>query len=83
MRKTCSLSLIRHTAGIWGPVGFCGAAIIAARRHPGYSHVSHHVSGLAARGERSARVMIPGFLMLGESVGMPLMLVETGRPVRA
>lgn len=61
------MSLIRQTAGIWGPVGFVGSATVAARHQPGYSHISHHVSGLAARGERSARVMVPGFLALGIS----------------
>jgi hypothetical protein len=61
------MSLIRQTAGIWGPIGFCCAANAAARRQPGYSHRSHHMSGLAARGQRSATVMIPGFLALGAS----------------
>ena len=60
-------SLVRRTAGIWGPTVFGGAAVLAARRQPGYSHRSHHISGLAARGERSARVMVPGFLALGLS----------------
>lgn len=61
------MKLTRRTAGIWGPAAFCGAAIVAARRQPGYSHRSHHVSGLAAQGERSALVMVPGFLALGAS----------------
>jgi len=60
-------SLVRRTAGIWGPTVFGGAAVLAARRQPSYSHRSHHISGLAARGERSARVMVPGFLVLGLS----------------
>ena len=67
VREEYPVSLIRQLAGIWGPIGFCGAAAIAARRHPGYSHVSDHVSGLAARGERSARIMVPGFIVLGAS----------------
>ena len=41
--------------------------MIAGRQQIGYSHRSHHVSGLAARGERSARWMIPGFVALGTS----------------
>ena len=59
--------IVRRTAGIWGPTLFFVAAVLAARRQPGYSHRSHHISGLAARGERSARVMVPGFLVLGLS----------------
>lgn len=54
----------RRTAGLWGPIGFATAAVSAARRQPGYSHRSNHVSGLASAGERSAAVMIPGFLTL-------------------
>lgn len=61
------MGLVRAMSGVWGPVAFCGAAAIAARRQFGYSHRSHHVSGLAARGERSARWMIPGFVALGTS----------------
>jgi hypothetical protein len=61
------LGLVRRTAGIWGPAMFCGTAVLAARRQPGYSHRSHHISGLAARGERSATLMVPGFLVLGLS----------------
>ncbi len=59
--------MIRRSAGIWGPLSFAGAAIAAARRQPGYSHRSDHVSGLASLGESSARIMIPGFLALGAS----------------
>ncbi len=59
--------LIRKAAGFWGPASFVAAAVGAARRQPGYSHRSHHVSGLAALGESSARIMIPGFLALGVS----------------
>ncbi|MDX2378158.1 MAG: DUF998 domain-containing protein [Acidimicrobiia bacterium] len=77
------MSLIRKTAGIWGPIGFCGAAAVAARHQPGYAHISHHVSGLAARGERSARVMIPGFLVLGiSSLLMPAPNVALARMAR-
>ena len=65
--RTC---LVRRTAGIWGSAVFCVAAVVAARLQPGYSHRSHHISGLAARGERSARVMVPGFLVLGVSSSM-------------
>jgi hypothetical protein len=61
------MTLIRRTAGIWGPAAFCGAAVVAARRLADYSQRSHHVSGLAALGERSARVMVPGFVALGAS----------------
>ena len=66
-REACAMRLIRQLAGIWGPIGFCCSAYVAARVQPGYSHRSRHVSGLAARGQRSARVMIPGFLALGVS----------------
>ena len=71
--------LVRRTAGIWGPTVFCGAAVLAARRKPGYSHRSHHISGLAARGERSARVMVPGFLVLGLSSSVMPAPTETVR----
>ena len=61
------MMLIGRTAGFWGPLTFLGAAAAAAHRQPGYSHRAHHVSGLAALGEPSARIMIPGFLLLGAS----------------
>lgn len=70
------MRLIRQLAGIWGPIGFCCAAYAAARVQPGYSHRSHHVSGLAARGQSSAMVMIPGFLALGASS----LLMPTSNP---
>jgi len=54
----------RRTAGLWGPLGFTVAAFAAARRQPGYSHGANHVSGLASRGERSASIMVPGFVTL-------------------
>lgn len=57
----------RRTAGIWGPAAFGAASVVAARRQPGYSHVGNHISGLAAAGERSAEVMVPGFVALGAS----------------
>lgn len=41
------------------------AALVGARRQPGYSARGNHVSGLAATGTRSAVVMVPGFLVLG------------------
>lgn len=67
------MGLVRRTAGVWGPTAFAGASALAARLQPGYSHQSHHVSGLAARGERSAAVMVPGFLALGvSSLLMPM-----------
>lgn len=56
---------VGRTAGLWGPAAFTAAALVAARRQPGYRHRSMHVSGLAAKGERSATVMVPGFLALG------------------
>lgn len=68
------MTLIRRFAGLWGPLSFAGAAVAAGRRQPGYSHRTHHVSGLAALGERSAGIMVPGFLALGASsllVDMP------------
>ena len=66
------MMLLRRLAGLWGPAAFCGAALSAARHQPGYSHRRHHVSGLAARGEPSATVMVPGFLALGTaSLVMP------------
>ncbi len=77
------LGLVCRTAGIWGPIMFCGAAVLAARRQPGYSHRSHHISGLAARGERSATVMVPGFLVLGlSSAVMPVTSVTVRRLAR-
>ena len=71
--------IVRRTAGIWGPTIFCGAAVMAARRQPGYSHRAHHISGLAAGGERSARVMVPGFLALGVSSSLMPTPTETVR----
>ncbi len=56
---------IRRTAGLWGPALFTIAAVVAARLQPGYSHRRLHISGLAASGERSAAVMIPGIITLG------------------
>lgn len=41
------------------------ATLVAARLQPGYSHRTHHISGLAAAGQRSALVMVPGFAALG------------------
>jgi hypothetical protein len=46
-------------------MSFTAAGVLAARRHPGYSHVRSHVSGLAAYGAPSASVMVPGFALLG------------------
>lgn len=60
-------NMLRRTAGIWGPATFVAAAVGAARLQPDYSHRSRHISGLAAQGERSAWVMVPGFLALGAS----------------
>ena len=45
-------------------LGFAAAAVVAGTRQPGYSHRKNHVSGLAARGEASAALMVPGFLAL-------------------
>jgi hypothetical protein len=52
-------------AGLWGPLVFGLSATAAGRRQLGYDHRSDYVSGLAARGTRSAPVMIPGFVALG------------------
>ena len=65
--ETRPMTPLRRSAGLWGPLSFGVAAFAAARRQPGYSHCSDHVSGLAALGEPSARLMIPGFLALGVS----------------
>ena len=54
----------RRVAGFWGPLSFAAGAIAAGTRQPGYSHRTNHVSGLAARGESSAALMVPGFLVL-------------------
>lgn len=67
------VSRVRRTAAVWGPVAFAAATIRAARLQPGYSHRSHHISGLAASGQRSARVMVPGFVMLAAAnLAMPM-----------
>jgi hypothetical protein len=55
----------RPYAGVWGPLSFGVASVLAARRHPGYSQVGDHVSGLAAHGAPSAAVMLSGFASLG------------------
>jgi len=60
----------RRLAGLWGPAVFASAAVLAARLQPGYSHLGHHISGLAAAGQRSAYVMVPGFLVLGSATLM-------------
>jgi hypothetical protein len=57
----------RRTAALWGTAGFTAASMIAPRLQPGYRHRSHHISGLAAKGQRSAIVMVPGFIALGSS----------------
>ena len=65
--------LVRRTAGLWGPAAFASAAVLAARIQPGYSHTGHHISGLAAAGQKSALVMVPGFAALGTaSLIMPV-----------
>ena len=56
---------VARSAALWGPAAFAVAAAAAARRHPGYDHRRDHVSGLAARGTRSAPVMVAGFAALG------------------
>jgi hypothetical protein len=61
------MTLVRRTAAIWGPVAFAGAAAGAATLQPGYSHRTHHISGLAAAGQRSALLMVPGFVALAAS----------------
>lgn len=61
------VGLGRSTAPLWGTGGFIAAVSIAPRFHPGYSHRSNHISGLAAKRQRSAWVMVPGFLALGAS----------------
>jgi hypothetical protein len=50
--------------GLAGPAAFAGAAVIAARMEPGYSHRDEPVSALAAKGSGGAGVMVPGFLGL-------------------
>lgn len=69
-REAGDVNVVRQTAGIWGPAAFCGASLVAARYQPGYSHRRHHVSGLAARGARSATAMVPGFVTLGAATLM-------------
>lgn len=64
------MNLLRRTAGFWGPAVFTGAAVLAARLQPGYSHRRLHLSGLAASGQRSAAVMIPAIVTLGTSTLM-------------
>jgi hypothetical protein len=64
------MTLARRTAGLWGPAAFSAAAVMAARVQDGYSHRGHHISGLAALGQRSAAVMVPGFLALGSATLM-------------
>jgi hypothetical protein len=56
---------VAATAGWWGPAAFTVASVMAARRRPGYSARSEHVSGLAAQGSASAPMMVPGFVALG------------------
>lgn len=62
--------MLRRTAGLWGPIAFAGAAVLAARHQPDYSHRRNHVSGLASLGEPSAAFMIPGFVALAAAQGV-------------
>ena len=48
-----------------GPAAFGLAALVGARRVPGYCHRDEPMSALAAKGTASSPVMISGFLMLG------------------
>lgn len=73
------MTLIRRTAGLWGPALFATAAVVAARIQSGYSHLTHHISGLAAAGQRSTMVMVPGFAALGTAT---LLMPVPGRTVR-
>lgn len=74
---------LRRTAGLWGPAVFAAASVIAARLQPGYSHRANHISGLAAAGERSALVMVPGFAALGAAtVMMPVPNLTLARLAR-
>jgi hypothetical protein len=76
--------MLRRTAGLWGPLTFAGAAVLAARHQPGYSHRRNHVSGLAATGEASAAFMIPGFVAVAAAQGvMPAPTRTLERMVRA
>jgi hypothetical protein len=47
-----------------GPAAFATGAVVGARLEPGYSHADEPMSALAAKGTRSARVMVPAFLGL-------------------
>ena len=58
------MKLVRRSAAVWGPLAFAGAAVGAAGLQPGYSHRTHHISGLAAAGQRSSALMVPGFVAL-------------------
>lgn len=62
--------MLKRTAGLWGPISFAGAAVVAARRQPDYTHRRDHVSGLASLGEPSAKLMIPGFVALAGAQGV-------------
>ena len=70
-RRWYSGRWLRETAGLWGPIGFSAAAAVAAKRADGYSHRADHISGLAAKGSPSAKVMVPGFAVL--AAGQALM----------
>ncbi len=49
---------------VLGPGAFALAAYVGGRREPGYQPRDEPISALAARGTRSAPVMVPGFLAL-------------------
>lgn len=51
-------------ASLSGPGAFAAAAWIGGRMEPGYRARDEPISALAARGTRSAPVMVPGFLGL-------------------
>lgn len=79
LREAGEVKVVQRMAGIWGPAVFCGASLLAARHQPRYSHRRHHVSGLAARGERSATEMVPGFVALGAAT----LIMPTPAPILA
>ncbi len=59
--------MVRARRVVWslvGPGSFALAAVVGARRVPGYNPRDEPISALAATGSDAARVMIPGFLGL-------------------
>jgi hypothetical protein len=65
-----------------GPASFAAAAIVGARKVPGYRHRDEPMSALAARGTASSPIMVSGFLALAASTWALASTLEDSRVPR-